>query len=153
MPLGFAYICSSARSVHTQILGGYHYGGYSLTFDDPSSAETAEKEEDERASSFSFSGCPGAYRLHSGMHDDNTMFFLGASYARDWVVWDVGGKTTGDWEKLELKWQEGGKKFIILGHGGQHVKWRESEGLFKGSRNESKATEFVLKERNSSISS
>lgn len=123
---------------------GYRHGGYSLTFGDPQSAET-----EEGASSFSFSGSPGTYRLHSGMHNNNTLFFMGATYPAEWVVWDVEGKTTGAWEVLQLKWQEGGEKFKILGHGGQYAKWFEPEGIFKGTRTEWKATEFVLKEKNS----
>ncbi|CAB1107999.1 unnamed protein product [Ectocarpus sp. CCAP 1310/34] len=122
------------------------------------SAAAAEKKteeeykegEEERSSSFSFSGSPDAYRLHSDMHGGNTLFFLGKCYPAEWVVWDVGGKTDGSWEMLELRWQEGGKKFTISGHGGQHVRWKDADGVFRGTRSENKATEFVLKEKISS---
>ncbi|CAM9953365.1 unnamed protein product [Ectocarpus fasciculatus] len=121
-----------------------------------SSEETQEerkdhKEQEERSSSFSFSGSPGAYRLHSDMHGGNTLFFLGKCYPAEWVVWDVGGKTDGAWERLELRWQEGGKKFTISGHGGQHVRWKDSDGFFRGTRSGSKATNFVLREKTSSV--
>ncbi|CAN0499708.1 unnamed protein product [Ectocarpus sp. 12 AP-2014] len=112
--------------------------------------EDHEEREEESSSSFSFSGSPGAYRLHSDMHGGNTLFFLGQCYPAEWVVWDVGGKTDGAWERLELRWQEGGKKFTISGHGGQHVRWKDADGVFRGTRSESKATEFVLKEKISS---
>ncbi|CAM9728858.1 unnamed protein product [Ectocarpus sp. 6 AP-2014] len=117
----------------------------------PSSAAAAEKtQEDSSSSSFYLSGSPSAYRLHSDMHGGNTLFFLGKCYPAEWVVWDVGGKTDGEWERLELRWQEGGKKFTISGHGGQHVRWKDDDGFFRGTRSESKATEFVLKEKISS---
>ncbi|CAB1102597.1 unnamed protein product [Ectocarpus sp. CCAP 1310/34] len=96
-----------------------------------------------------FSGSPGAYRLHGDMHGGNTLFFLGKCYPAEWVVWDVGGKTDGAWERLELRWQEGGKKFTISRYGGQHVRWKDADGVFRGT-SESKATEFVLKEKISS---
>eukprot|EP00752_Nemacystus_decipiens_P008599 g7678.t1 len=113
------------RRGYKKLLG---HGGYSLTFGDIQSAEA-----DEEASSFSFSGSPGAYHLHSGMHNNNTLFFIGATYPAQWVVWDVQGKT-GEWEKLKLEWQEGGQKFKILGHGGQYVEWVPSKGIFEGGR-------------------
>lgn len=115
-----------------------------------SKLSATETQEEERSSSFSFSGSPGDYRLHSGMHGGNTLFFLGKCYPAEWVVWDVGGKTGGAWERLELRWQEGGKKFTISGHGGQHVRWKDSDGFFRGTRSECKATEFVLREKTSS---
>ncbi|CAN0388166.1 unnamed protein product, partial [Hapterophycus canaliculatus] len=46
-------------------------------------------EAEEDASSFSFSGGADAYRLHSGMYNNNTLFFMGATYPAEWVVWDV----------------------------------------------------------------
>eukprot|EP00903_Cladosiphon_okamuranus_P021074 g19359.t1 len=101
----------------------------------------------DTSSSFSFSGGPGAYHLHSGLHGGNPLFFLGLCYPAEWVVWDVEGKMAGAWESLQLQWLEGGKKFTISGHGGQHVKWKD--GLFWGTRSASKAAEFVLRERNS----
>lgn len=124
---------------------GYNYGGYSLTFGGLQSAKNVE----EGASTFSFSGNPGAYRLHSGMHNNNTLFFLGVTSPAEWVVWHVVGKTTGTWETLELKWRGGGETFTILGHGGQYVEWYEPKGVFRGTRDERKATEFVLKNKNS----
>ena len=115
--------------------------------------EEDEEQGEERSSSyFSFSGSPGAYRLHSGMHGGNTVFFLGVRYPAEWVVWDVAGKTDGKWEKMDLRWREGGKKFTISGHGGQHVRWKQSKGkgVFRGTRTESKAAEFVLRDKSSS---
>ncbi|CAM9298397.1 unnamed protein product [Scytosiphon promiscuus] len=122
--------------------------GFSLTFEDLPPAETEEKEEN--ASSFSFSGSPGAYHLHSGLHNNNTLFFMGATFPAEWVVWGVEGKTAGGaWETLEFKWQQGGKYFKILGHGGQYAEWSKGDGVFKGRRSEETATDFVLKEKKS----
>ncbi|CAB1098775.1 unnamed protein product [Ectocarpus sp. CCAP 1310/34] len=142
---------------------GYALGGYSLKFEDPSpypssAAETPEEqagqeELEDLSSSFSYSGSPGAYRLHCGMHGGNTLFLLGACYPAEWVVWDVPGKTDGKWERLELRWREGGKKFTISGHVGQHVRWKDSDGFVRGTRGESKVTDFVLRERGSTRTS
>eukprot|EP00903_Cladosiphon_okamuranus_P005820 g5763.t1 len=133
------------QATSAKVRRGYQYwlghGGYSLTFGDLQSAEA-----EEGSSSFWFSGAPGAYRLHSGLHSNNTLFFIGKTYPAQWVVWDVEGKC-GDWEKLQLRWHEGGQKFKILGHGGQYVEWVPSKGTFEGGRTESEATEFALRER------
>lgn len=130
-----------------------HWAGYTLTFEDLQSSEkagaSASENEGASASLFSFSGRPGSYYLHSGKHGNNTLFFLGSTMPREWVVWDVPVKADGDWEAIELQWNIGGYKFKIRGHGGQFVMWTPPDGCFKATGDEGKATQFFLREASS----
>lgn len=114
--------------------------GTSLTFkDDVTPAPKAEGA----TSSFTFSGHPGAYRLHSDYHKNLMLFMLGQAHPREWVVWSIDVPTTGEWEVLDLEWGDDGK-VKIKGHEGQYVKWAVSG--FVGTYDKAEATEFTLRQ-------
>lgn len=100
---------------------------------------------------FRFSGQPGAYRMHSHIHHNNMLYFLGPDHQLDWVVWDCAVPTNGAWEVMELIWlKEGGgvgddrTRFKMKCYRKNYVKWAVSG--FTSTDYCEDATVFVLHE-------
>lgn len=118
------------------------FGGFRLDF-----LEDCPWKTRDASALFTFSGWPGAYRMHSGVHHNNMLYFLGPNHQLDWVVWDRAVPTTGEWELMGLHWLEGegGREtFKMEFFEGFYVKWAVSG--FTGVEEFDSATEFVLHE-------
>ena len=118
------------------------HGGFRLDF-----LEDRLWKSRDASALFTFSGHPGAYRMHSGVHDNNMLYFLGPNHQLDWVVWVRAVPTEGAWEVMELYWQEGEdgrEKFKIKFFEDFFVKWAVSG--FTGVKEWDSATEFILRE-------
>ena len=128
------------KLVHSDKL---HFAGFSLSF-------AEDLQAPGTLFSFSVRRTADTYIVHSAARDDHSLFFLGSTCPREWVVWDV-PNMKGDWEELQLKWASSEKTFKIKGHDNQYVRWEKSgggdgSGVFKATSSPSKATDFVLRE-------